>query len=245
MIFALESAAYAFAAWRLFALGLSRKQPALTAFLLFRSLAVAAASISHTGSASYFWFYIGFTSLNIVLAIFASREAIALVLDEYPGLRSVGRQTVYGAIAVALVSAFGIGHVYWRSDVTTNLYLFQVANRSLMFGLTVILIALVWFLSRYPLDLTRNRVISTFAFGSLFLSEAITQLADTLAPHLVMQVADQAGSLVASLCLFSWGLLLSREGEIARPARGYSASEEHLLRQLQNLERAASRITRG
>lgn len=243
MILAIEAAAYAFAAWRLLALGLMKRQPGLALFLLFGCLSQVTASAAQKHSALYFWTYIGLTLIDNVISVIAVRESLALVLDDYPGIRSVSRWTMYGAVIAALVSSLAIDAAYWRSDVRTNLYYIEVANRSVVFSLTVVVASLLIFLSHYPLNLSRNRLVSSVAFGALFLSEAATLFADSMARHLYLPLADEVGSLFGAACLIGWGVMLRHEEAVARQPRPVQPGEDHLLRQLQALERAASKVS--
>src|SRR3954453_9641004 len=142
MIFAIEAAAYAFAAWRLLALGLTRRQPGLALFLILRCLGAVVAVTIPVRSAMYFWWYIGYALTGSVVSVIAVRETLALVFDDYPGIRSIGRWTMYGAVAAALVSSITISAAYWRSDVRTNLYPVLVTSRSVVFSLAVVVASL-------------------------------------------------------------------------------------------------------
>ncbi|HXJ40586.1 MAG TPA: hypothetical protein VNH18_15005 [Bryobacteraceae bacterium] len=246
IISAIEAAAFAFTAWRLFARGLTQRQAGLTLFLLFRCLFSVIAAALPPSSQLYFWTYVSMVLLYSLISIGAVRESLALVLDDYPGIRSLGRWTMYGALIVGLISSLAIGAAFWRgSQFHTNLYSIQVVNRSVTFSLAIVVASLLIFLSHYPLDLSRNRLVSSVAFGALFLSEALTVFVDTMAPHLRMPRVDQLGSLFGSGCLIVWGLLLQHEEPAPRPPRPPRPREEHLLRQLRALDRIASKVGHG
>lgn len=247
-ILGLEAAAFAFTAWRLFARGLARRQTSLLAFLLFRSVTMVATLFLPARSAVYFWSYMVFAPLDSLFSVVAVRETIGLVLDDYPGLRTVGRWTMYGAVAASLVSAVLIGAAFWRTNVTSHLYYVQVSTRSVMFGLAVTLISLLLFLSHYPISLTRNRMVSSVAFGSLFLSEAIALFVDSLAETFRVPAVDLASIAFGAVCLVVWGALLQPQ-EADRPARpggpddeDRSVKDERLLRQLRAMEQMARKL---
>lgn len=249
IILAIQTAAYAFTAWRLFARGLARQQAGLVAFLLFRSLEMAVSTLVPQSSQVYFWNYVFFTPFDCLVSLVAVREAIGLVLDDYPGLRTVGRWTMYGAVVVALVCSLVLAAAFWRGTIRTNLYYIEVSNRSIVFGLAVVLISLLIFLSHYPLELSRNRMISTAAFGAIFLSEATALLIDSMAEHYRSTVVDLIAVAFGALCLVVWGVLLQPH-EVRTPSgtdpRGPDTAQagesDRLLRQLKAMEQFARKV---
>jgi hypothetical protein len=241
-ILALQSAAYAFTAWRLFARGLAARQSGLFVFLIFRCLLMLASTLVPGKSHLYFYFYVFFTPLDAVISVVAVREAIGLVLADYPGLRSIGRWTMYGAVVVAIVSSLLIAAAFWRTDIPSKVYYVMVANRSVVFALAVILISLLIFLSHYPLVLTINRKISTFAFGAIFLSEATALLLDSLAERLNVPLADSVADAFGAVCLVVWGAMLRAPQPALALKQPDTAEEERLLKQLDSLEQMARKL---
>jgi len=244
--FALNAAAYAFTAWRLIARGLPKRQPALLVFLLLRCL-LAWSSVALTGRAPlYFWSYVLLTPFDSLVSILAVRESLGLVLYQYPGIRSLGRWTMYGAVSVSLLVAVVITAAYWRGDsVRSNLYYIEVGTRSIAFGLAVVVASLLVFLSYYRLDLSRNRIVSSVAFGCVVLAEAVTLFIDSNSVHLVSPLVDNVNGIFGTMCVLLWGLFLERE-EVSesRAPRPPRMKDERNLRQLQALEQFASRIGR-
>src|SRR6202021_3342557 len=52
-------------------------------------------------STTYFWYYVGMIPVESAAGIFAIRELIALIFANYPGIRTVGRWTLYAGIGLS------------------------------------------------------------------------------------------------------------------------------------------------
>jgi hypothetical protein len=245
LILATQAAAYAYTAWRLFARGLAGRQSGLLVFLLFRCLFGLSSTLLPQRSSFYFWNYFILMPLDCVVSVVAVREAIGLVLDDYPGLRSVVRVTMYGAVAVATVSAVLVAAAFWPAEVPSNMYYVQVSTRSAAFGLAVVLASLLIFLSHYPLSLTRNRLLSSVAFGAIFLSEAVALFIDSRSDTLRSPAVDLASLAFGAVCLVVWGTFLQRQ-EVELPVRPSNGpDDERLLRQLRLLEEMARKLAQS
>lgn len=245
-IFALNAAAYAFTAGRLVVRGLPKRQPALLVFLLLRFFLTLSSVALSNRSPLYFWAYVVLTPFDGLVSILAVRESLGLVLYQYPGLRSFGRWTMYGAVTVSLLISLPVTLAYWRGDVVkSNLYYVEVGNRSIAFGLAVVVAALLVFLSHYRLDLSRNRLVSSVAFGCLLLAEAVTLFVDSNAERLHFPFVDNLNGVFGLLCVLLWGLFLEREElAAARTPRDPQPHDERNLRQLRALDQLVSRVAR-
>ncbi|MCU1326556.1 MAG: hypothetical protein JWN34_1926 [Bryobacterales bacterium] len=242
LILAMQAAAYAYTAWRLFARGLGGRQSGLFGFLLFRCAFMLSSALLPERSHLYFWTYVILMPLDCVVSVVAVREAIGLVLDDYPGLRSVGRITMYGAVVVSTLSAVLIAAAFWREHIPSNLYYVQVSTRSAGFGLAVILMSLLIFLSHYPLSLTRNRLLSSVAFGAIFLSEAAALFIDSRSDTLRSPAVDLASVAFGAVCLVIWGTFLESK-TVEVPAKSPDGpDDERLLLQLRSLEEMARKL---
>lgn len=236
LILGMQAAAYAFTVWRLYSCRLVKRQTGLVVFLLFRCLLMTSTTLVSQRSQLYFWTYVFFSPLDWLASIFAVREAIGLVLDDYPGLRTMGRWTMYGAVALALVLSLLIAALFWNPIGETNLYYVEVSYRSVVFGLAVVLVALLIFLSHYPLSLTRDRLVSTLSFGVLFLSEAVALFIDSMAARLHSPLVDLSAVAFGSVCLIVWGAILQPYEAPAKGIRQTTERNDRLLRQLRSME---------
>jgi hypothetical protein len=243
----LEAAAATAAAARLIWLGSARREPALTLFLCYVAVASAALSSAPPRSLFYFWTFVVSTALNWVLSVYAVREMFALALDEYPGIRTAGRWAMYTAVGIAVTAASAVTTVFWRGGANgrSGIFYVLVLNRSILFTLAVVVLAIVFFLSRYPLHLHRNTYISCFLFAAAFLAEACVQLIDTLQPHLFSRYLDVLGALFSAACFSFWAVLLRRERTPASSRITFESPDEgELLRQLESLNQLLSRAGR-
>lgn len=246
LIFAIHAAAYAFTAGRLVVLGLTKRQPALLGVLCFRCLMAFMALVVPLSSAFYFWAYVVLTPLDGPASLLAVRESLGLVLHRYPGIRSLAQGTMYGAVAVALLASVIISAAFWRGrESHTNLYYIEVVNRSLTFALAVVVTSLLLFLSHYRLDLSRNRLVSSVAFGCVVLAEALTLFVDSNSTGWAAPTIDVINVAFGSICIAVWGFLLQRETVSEfRPPREPRPGDEQRLRQLRALEDLVSRAGR-
>ena len=243
LIFASHAAAYAFTAGRLIVLGLTRRQPALLGVLCFRCLMAFLSLIVPLSSAFYFWAYVVLTPLDGPASLMAVRESLGLVLHQYPGIRSFSQWTMYGAVAVALFASIVLSAAYWRGgEAHTNLYYIEVVNRSFTFALAVVVTSLLLFLSHYRLDLSRNRLVSSVAFGCVVLAEAVTLFIDSNSKDWNAPTIDAINVVFSSVCIAVWGFLLQRETvSESRPPREPRPGDEQRLRQLRALDDFVSR----
>jgi hypothetical protein len=245
------AATAAAAVTRLTYLNLARRFPALVAYLVFLAVESVAYGLLSPTSAAYFWGYIVLQPLEYVFSILAVRELFALVFDDYPGIRSVGRWVTYAGVGLALSISLLLTGLFWnggtrgRSIHFIHLFYFEVSQRSTVFTLAFLIVTILLFLSKYPLRLSRNTLVSSVFFSVLFLSEAAGLLADTLAPKLYNVYADSAELAFVSICLVGWAALLKPEPAVA-PARVKFSTpqEDHLLQQLNSLNQLMARAAR-
>ena len=247
LIAATHVAAYAFTAGRLVALGLTKRQPALLSALSVRCLLALMALVLPQASTFYFWSYVLLSPLDGPVSFLAVRESLGLVLHQYPGIRSIAQWTMYGAVAVALFASIVLSAAYWRgSGPHTNLYYIEVFNRSLTFALAVVVTSLLLFLSHYRLDLSRNRLVSSVAFGGVVLADAVTLFIDSNSARLHSPTIDLVNVAFGSVCIAAWGFLLQRETvSESRPPRDPRPGDEQRLQQLRALDDFVSRAGRA
>jgi hypothetical protein len=244
----LASAASA-AVTRLIYLHLAREFPALVTYLAFVAVMNLGYGLLNQASTVYFWSYIALEPLECVFSILAVRELLTLTFNDYPGIRSAGRWVMYaGAVLASGISLLLTGF-FWsgaaRGRAHSHLFYIELSQRSIVFTLAFVIVAILLFLSKYPLHLSRNTLVSSAFFSVLFLSEAARLLIDSLAPKLNIHSVDWAGTVFMSLCLFGWSAMLKPESRAAPAQIRFSApNEEHLLQQLNSLNQLMTRVAR-
>lgn len=237
------------AAARLFYLNLARQFPALLTFLVFLAALDAGFAVEDGRSTVYFWSYIALEPVLSVLSILAVRELLALTLSDYAGIRSVARWTMYCAIGVSFVISLLVTEIFWSRGAAgraNSQYIFDVelTKRSVVFSLAAVLVVVLFFLSRYPLHLPRNILVSSLCFSAYFLSEATRLALDSLT-KITNRTVDLAQGGFIAVCLFGLAILLRKDGPKPIPQIHYSSPrEEHLLQQLNALNDMMARAAR-
>jgi hypothetical protein len=233
---------------RLLYLDLGKRFPALVAYLIFIAVSYFCYGIFNPRSKAYFWIYISFIPLECIFSIFAVRELLMLTFDNYPGIRTIGRWTMYAGLGVSVALSLVLTRALWAVGANGRqkwgLFYFEVAQRSIVFSLAVVIIAIIFVLSKYPLHLGRNTYVSCAFFSALFLSEAARLFIDALTQGLYNHVADWTEDFVIAFCLVGWAALLKpHTAAVARVAFS-DPQEDRLLQQLHSLNQLMSRAAR-
>lgn len=243
----LEGTAASVAAARLFSLGLAKRQAALLTSLVLTAVVLFALASFPQASAPYFWLYIASVAVNWVVSVWVVREMFALSLEDYPGIRTVGRWAMYAATGISVTASLAVTGVFWNGGARgrSNLFYVEVVNRSVVFTLAVIVASILVFLSRYPLHLHRNTYVSTSFFSAVFLSEAVEMLIDSFNPLLHSAWVDKTQVIFVALCFGGWALML-RSQTAGAPARVSfeKPAEQELLRQLESFNALLARAGR-
>jgi hypothetical protein len=244
----LQTASAAAAVTRLSCLNLAKRFPALLAYLVFLALINLGFSFLDRASKLYFWSYVFLEILKWIFSVFAIRELFALTFNSYPGIRTVGRWAMYFGVALALGISLLVTRFFWGGGArghSSRLFYFEVSQRSVVFTLAFVVVTVLIFLSKYPLHLNKNALVSSIFFSVLFLSEACRLLLDTLAPRLFNDYIDWPAAIFISVCLIGWAAMLRPEPGTAPARITFSGPEEdHLLQQLNALNQMMTRAAR-
>jgi hypothetical protein len=242
-----EAAAATFTIARLLHFRMWRKFPAFLSYLLFIAIRAILLSSLNRASGVYVRIYLIGGPLVCCAAAFSVYEMFQLFFRNYPGLRTVGRWALYTALFIALsVTALILRKPWPGTEIDRLLFYELVLERSITFGLAVIVIILMIFLSRYPLHPGRNTYVASGFFSAMFLAQAVVRLIDTLAPNLhAGTAADYPEVAFTALCLLGWGVML-RPAEAPEPTRppADERREAELLHQLESLNSILSRSSR-
>jgi len=244
----LQTAAAAATVARLTYLNLARQFPALVAYLVFLAAIDMDLGLLNPRTVFYFWTYIVLECLKWIFSIFAIRELFALTFHNYPGIRTVGRWGMYTGVALALGVSLLVTRFFWSGGARGRswvLFYFEVSQRSVVFTLAFVIVTILLILSKYPLHLSGNTLVSCIFFSILFLSEALRLFVDTLAPRLFNPHADWAQAGFVAICLLGWGAMLRREtGAVPARITLSTPREDHLLHQLDALNEMMTRSAR-
>lgn len=240
--------AAAVAASRMLYLGLGNRFPALLGYLIFIAASSLCYGILDPRSKPYFWVYLSLVPLESIFKIFAVRELVMLTFNNYPGIRTVGRWTMYAGLAIALTASILLTRAFWTVGAhgrqKWGLFYFEVTQRSIVFALAVVIIAIIFVLSKYPLHLGRNTYVSCAFFSVLFLSEAVQLFVDAMMRELYNRYVDSTEQLVIVFCLVAWAALLKPETATVTRVAFTGPQEDRLLQQLNSLNQLMSRAAR-
>jgi len=243
----LQGVAALAAAVRLLSLGLARRQTALLSFVVFNCVTLLLFVSLRSSSPLYFWVFIAYTVLNWAAGFWAVREMFGLSMGAYPGIRTAARWALCATMALAGLLSAAVTVSSWGSgrNGRSNLFYIEVADRSFLFSLAVIVAGLIFFLSRYPLHLLRNTYVSCGFFSAILLCQAAADLFDSVSAHLYSYESDLAISLVCGVLYVGWTALLRRE---EAPANGRitfeKPDERELLGELEAMNRLLGRVGR-
>jgi hypothetical protein len=177
-------------------------------------------------------------------------ELYSLTLDEFPGIRRLGKLVlVSGVVAIALAAA-GLMILDQQAGVDPYPFLGYLAlqERSVFTALSAVTVLLLLFIAHYRLPVRRNVLILWACFGGYFLCSAVLM---TLRFHFGAEFAgirNVSNAFFYYLALAGATLFLSRAGETqARPMRPLWGGrnrdlEMSLSLQLQGLNRTLSKV---
>lgn len=203
------------------------------------------------GIQSNLYFYAFFYSEPFLLLayILVVMELYSLVLERYKGLYTLGRWAMYGAVVISgTVSVLTLLPTLSPSlsEPSKKLMYEFGAERGVDLALVIFILLIVWFLTRYPVPLSRNVVVHTVIYSVFFLSQAVVLLWRTLLGFHVNDTFNVVATALTSACALAWCTMLSAKGEEVqvhvpniRPD-----SEERILQQLDALNATLLKVSR-
>jgi len=235
--------------WRLWSQKLVRVYLSLTFFLAAEAVQNIVLYPMRLNSNRYFWTFLFSTPILWILAYFVVLELYRLILEDYPGIASVGRKAVTWCMGLALVVSFA----YAIPDLRTTsgpfpiLRVYYIAERSTVLSLLLFLVLIQLFLVRYRLRLSPNRMVYATGYALYF---GIGVAEDVILTALGVHAADAVGLWVvagAGVILLAGASLLSQKGEVrVQLETGDSSSDRaRLQQQLTDINRLLSRAARG
>ena len=219
--------------------GLHRRYPFLFAYLLFQVPYSIPPATMNLGSTSYFWFWLITLPIDWMFEISVASELCRLVLERYRGLRSLGRWSVYGG--VALSAALSLATLLPRvpSAVTRRSMLLSYyfgADRGINLALAIFLLLMMLLASRCPVPLNRNVVLNAVMFTALFFGNTLTSLLRSIFDLRVAVAMDVGLTASTAVSLIVWFFALTPGGEKDRLELAHFRPEDE-VRILQRLDR--------
>ena len=229
--------------------GLHRRYPVFTVFLIVQFISSALIQLYKPSSAGYFYVYVYTTPLIWILYVLIVRELYSLVLRDYPGIYSMMRWSMYGVVALAVCISLLSVVVTFRqaAGAHSKISYYYLIERGIVFALVLFIVSMLWFLSRYPVRLSRNILIHCFLYSALFLCDAALLLVQSLTLMRYTAMLNLALLTISAACFTGWAALFSKkgEGELVR-VRHYqdSMDEDRLLSELNSINSTLLRAAR-
>jgi hypothetical protein len=222
--------------------------PYMTLFLVLTNLKGLPGG---NGSSSYLYFYAYVYSQPFLFLayIMVVVELYRLVLERYKGLYTLGRWAMYTAVLISgTISVLTLLPKIGAStpEPSRRLMYEFAAERGIDLALVIFILLIVWFLSRYPVPLSRNVVVHTVIYSVFFLSDSMALLWRTLLGYHMNTTLNVIATAISSACAVAWWLMISARGEEVRvqvpPSR--PDSEERILQQLDLLNDTLLKVSR-
>ncbi|HWF07695.1 MAG TPA: hypothetical protein VG297_04475 [Bryobacteraceae bacterium] len=235
--------------WRLWSQKLLGVYLSLSLFLAAEALQNLVILPIPPRSTLYGTVYMLSTPVLWILAYLVVLELYRLILEDYPGIASVGRKAVSWAMGLAIVVsvAYAIPDLRISGGKFPVLRLYFVAERSIVLGLLLFLVLIQLFLFRYRLRLSRNRMIYATGYALYFGVGVAQDIIYTALGIRVVYTVDLWIVVAAGMILLGGAALLSRKGEVRVQLEPADSSQERarLQQQLVDINRMLSRAARG
>jgi hypothetical protein len=197
----------------------------------------------------YFYLFIYSEPFLLLAYILMVMELYSLVLERYKGLYTLGRWAMYGAVVISgTISILTLLPKLGPSipEPSKRIYFEVGAERGVDFALVIFILLIVWFLSKYPVPLSKNVVTHTVIFAVFFLSDALVLLWRTMLGYPVNDIFNAVATAISSACSVAWCLMLSANGEDVRTQTTQlrPESEERILQQLDLLNQTLLKVSR-
>jgi hypothetical protein len=234
--------------YRIFFIYFVFRLPSMTLMLLLTNLKGLPGG---NGSSSnlYFWAFLCSEPFMLLFYILVVVELYSLVLERYKGLYTLGRWAMYGAVLISgTISILSLLPKIAAStpEPSRRLMYELAAERGIDLALVIFILLIGWFLSKYPVPLSRNVVVHTVIYSIFFLSDALVLLWRTLLGYNVDNVFNVVSTAVSSACAVAWWLMLSARGEEVQVhvPQIRPESEERILQQLDLLNATLLKVSR-
>lgn len=234
---------------RLLQLGLHRRYRVFCAYLVFSACRSGILLGLDVGSGTYMKIWVCTEPILWIFYILLVLELYSLILSGHEGLNTMGRWAMYGAVVLAVVSGIAtlVPPAHKLLNDSTLIAFYVVSSRTLRFSLLVFLVALLWFISRYPVALSRNALVHSVVYFTYFLCGSVALLVRSVFGYEVAEPVNTALMGMGAACVLAWGALLTANGErramVFRPALP-PEQEFHLIRQLDSLNTTLLRVAR-
>jgi len=198
-------------------------------------------AIPHRSNA-YAYFYFAAEVIVWTLCAMALLEVYGLVLRNHPGIMTLSRKTLVGAVSVSVMLSLCTLLIDYQ-DVAVKypiLSNFLLLSRLVMVSLLLFVLFMAFFLVWFPIPLNRNTVIHCCIFASYFLAKSGTFVAARFSADPEMKLVNAVILSLVTVCCVCWIALLTLAGESIPAKIGHywdPEQEERLMAQLDSINR--------
>lgn len=237
------------AAIRLFWNGLYRRYSALCGYLVLSAVSGAIPFFLDRSSQVYFRVYVCTQPIIWIFFVLMVREIYGLALATHRGLHTLGRWAMYLAVTVSVaVSLLSIlEKITPRTPQRSKIigYVFAV-DRGVNFALVLFILLILFFLSRYPVPLSRNVVRHSSILFLYCLSNAAGILFRSIYGRAASSEISTVLLGVSTVVGLAWLFLITPAGEGIRKTAGIAPEhEQRILQQLDSLNATLLKISRN
>lgn len=232
---------------KLWRTGLHRRYPALLAFLLPNPVLSLGFLVSSVPTYVTYWKIL--QPFTWLFSVWVVLELYTVILERHKGLATFGRWMQYAGFAVStLVSVVALlPQIRGGSNPADPVVVYYYAiERGVDCGMLVFLLVLMVWLTQYPIPLSRNVVIHSFAYTALFLSNSVGLFSQAFFGFELSRPVTLALTGVFGLCILTWLIFLNAKGEETRLTVMHFTpdQEERVLRQLETVNQALLKLSR-
>jgi hypothetical protein len=145
-------------------------------------------------------------------------ELYTLVMQDYKGLQTAGRWVFFGALTLAvLISGASVLPTLSNPAETAQVIFYLVLiERGILFSLVLFILLILFFLSWFPVSLSRNVIIHAVVCSVFLISGSLGYLVRNVEGTSVTRTVNIANSAITIVCWFAWMMLLNQKGEGTR-----------------------------
>jgi hypothetical protein len=210
------SVAAGLTAFRLMQTRLYRRYPVLFCYMAFIAVYDMVPVMIDIRHVTYFWIWISCQPIVWMLDILVVHELCSLILEKHPGLVTLGRWVIYiGVLVAAFLSYLSLlPHINSTMPARSRYLAYWVAaGRGVTFALAIFLILMLFALSRYPVHLSKNIILTAVLFALIFLSDSLQAILRTIFDRRMNPWLAAAVSAAEVAWLLVWFFRLKPEGE--------------------------------
>jgi hypothetical protein len=232
--------------------GLYRRYRALLALLFLRFLGLAVVLFwfhDDIGSGAYLKFWVISTPLSWIINIMVVLELYSLVLEKHKGLSTLGRWVQYAGLTISILISGLTLLPQIQSGATQQSYIlsyYYAIERGIDLSLVVFLLFILLWLTRYPVPLSRNVLVHSVVYSTLFLSNTLGLLTRVFFGFQLSRSVSTVMLGVFAACTLVWLVFLNQKGEEVRVSipRFGPEQEERILSQLEALNSTLLKVSR-